>query len=122
MRRAVLIRPGGKVEPVMVGDDYRSLQEILGGIFQVIPVNIPNLSFFCCEEPWLLDEDSQQLNELANDICSYRWEPARYAIIGPVLVMGGVDANGTTMGLTPEQADIFLSPKGEAILNALIDR
>lgn len=125
MKRAVLIRPDGSVEPIMVDDrssmgELGQLQLTVGGYLEPIRHNVPNLTAFCDEDG---SQKKLQPNRLATAIfgeslLNYSPWPRR-AILGNVLVLGRTDDDGETHGLTPEQADIFLSPSGEEILNGL---
>lgn len=122
MKRAVVIEPDGSVRPLIISDfldtGIRQLQDAVGGTFQIIPHNQPNLSAFC-------DEDGKQKEKEPNMLASFIFgqllDPTDL-IVGTVVVMGPVGPNGDTLGLTPEQADIFLSPSGEEIINQLASR
>lgn len=117
MKRGVVISYTGHVTPVAIVEENELtlIQNYVGGYFEVIQHDVPNLTVFA-------DEDGKRKNRPYNTLATSLF--GRYLapdlILGDVLVMGGVDEYGETQGLTPEQTDIFLSPDGEGILNGLI--
>lgn len=126
MKRAVLIEPDGTVSPVVISvgstvhTELKQMQGHVGGYLEAIRHDHPNLTAFCDEDG---SQKKLQPNRLATAIfgeslLNYSPWPRR-AILGNVLVLGRTDEDGETHGLTPEQADIFLSPSGEEIINAL---
>jgi hypothetical protein len=118
MRRAILITVEDETVPYVIHDDMDGLDQMqaaVGGMFQVVSHNLTEpLSFFCNEEDWTIPEEQQQRNNIASELCSLGFE-GDYHIIGPVLVMGGVDNEGETQGLTVEQTELFLGPKADLL-------
>lgn len=120
MKRAVLIRPDGSVFPVAIQkpNELEQLQHYVGGYIEALPHSLnrwPNFTVF-------MDEDGRDKRLPRNELASAVFLPAHMqigSIVGNVLVMGPV-VDGETQGLTVEQADIFLSPEGEDILNGLV--
>jgi hypothetical protein len=116
VKRAVLIRPGGNTEPLMIHEptELEQLQAAVGGYIQMVPTSI-NLTAFCNE-----DGKSKGLpyNDLAQAVFGGLLTPYDH-LVGNVVVMGPVDEEGETLGLTPAQVDIFLTDKDD-LLNKLI--
>lgn len=129
MKRAVLIKPGGYVEPVMLGvivnthggdkvvSELTQMQNAVGGYLQEVGHSHPNLVAY-------MDEDGIRKGLAPNELASaifFSGGDQRLPILGNVLVLGRLREDGEVEGLTVEQANIFLSPEGEDILNALVE-
>jgi len=117
MKRAVVIHPDGHVGPAAISEDrdlYRQLGQLIDGYVTTWPSKVPNITIFC-------DEDGlMKLHARKNDLATDLAQGGDVPVVGIVVIMGRTTSQGKTYGLTPEQADIFLDPKGEDILNALI--
>lgn len=116
MKRAVLIRPDGHVDPFIIPDPPPSELSVIHAILGVDPddrafeMTRDNLTGFADEAG--LEKD-YEINQLATDIFDTGY------LVGNILVMGRTRVDGQVEGLTLDQANIFLSPSGEDILNAL---
>ena len=116
MKRAVLIHPGGQVQPVAIPGEFVSelslCQEYVGGYITPWP-NTPNFTVF-------VDEDGLVKGLAPNHLATSIFGTNQGTpIVGNALVLGPVDEEGDTLGLSVEQAAIFISPEGEDIINAL---
>lgn len=121
MKRAVVIEPDGSVRPLIIPDppptELSVLQATIGGYLEPIRHSLPNLTAFCDEDG---GTKNLPVNFLATAVFRHRRVP--HPIVGTVVVMGATTTDGEIVSLTPEQADIFLSPASEHILNALAER
>lgn len=123
MKRAILITPDNETFPFPLPDDdpaeeLASLQGIVGGPIQMVPHEVPNMTVFCNEEGKL--QPLAVVNRLATALFggSLAWNDP---IVGNVVVMGPINTEGDTLGLTVEQVDIFLSGKPN-LLDQLVTR
>lgn len=114
MKRAVLIKPDGSVEPFFAGE--QSITQTIGGDPGHIAsdTRVPNMTFVYSEK---YEDDPQPRNTLASELLNT-------PVAGNVIVLGAYTeaegpGSGEIHGLTVEQVNIFLSPEGEDILNAL---
>lgn len=117
MKRAILITTQNETLPMALSDTLREevaeIQEAIGGYLEAIRHDLPNLTAFC-------DDDGKRKNRPLNRLATALFGSPNDPIVGNVVVMGPVNDDGDTEGLTVEQIDIFLSDNND-LLNRLID-
>lgn len=107
MEQAVVIKTDGTKDIVEfeVGNSFDLIQKSVGGYFQVIGLPKSNADLWVNEEG--------KINRLPqNPLATGLWvDEFGYtdAICGNVIITGGVDENGETLGLTLEQVAKFMN-------------
>lgn len=118
MKRAIVIAPSNFVNPLPIPDgphaELSVLQAAVGGYLELVPHSIPNFTVFC-------DEHGKMKKKKYNELATTIFGPPGDMIVGPIVVLGPVDEDGDTLGLTDKQVAIFLSPSGRDILTALAE-
>ena len=107
VEKAVVITTDGSKEVVEfeVGGSYDLLQQKVGGWFQVVALEQREADLWLNEEGKL---NNLPRNPIATSL--FRSEYGDYDfIVGDVVITGGVDDNGDTLGLTDEQVQEFLA-------------
>lgn len=106
MAKALIIRTDGshQVKDFAEGKSYNLLRESVGGWIECVA--LPNLDI----DMWVNEEG--KLNGLApNTIGTMLWI-TQYGytdlIVGDIVLTGGADSEGTTLGLTDEQLESLL--------------
>jgi len=102
MKKGLLIKADGVCE-VFHYDELESLQKAVGGYIEAISCD--NLSFFLNEEGKL---NNLPMNPLATLLVKHRIGQHDY-IAGDVVVLGDVDEDGETLGLSFEEMSDLLT-------------
>lgn len=87
-----------------VDESYETLSREVGGWIQAVGLTVDeNAEMYLDEEGKL---KNLPLNPRATSVASLMGGDF---IVGTAVITGGVDSEGTTMGLTPEQVEYFLA-------------
>lgn len=98
---AVIIHPTGQTEKVTLDGDYKALQDVVGGYFELLFSATGETSLWMNEEGALM---GLPLNRAAT-ILLYRLNPVfrqQAVLLGTVVVTGGADNNGNTRSVGDE--------------------
>lgn len=105
MKKFAVIRTTGAVELHEVSEEAESdfLTEAVGGWFQCVPLerNLRGFYLWCNEEGKLED---LPINPVATGLWIISYGPTD-TICGDVVITGGVDGNGDTLGLSEAEID-----------------
>ena len=107
MEQAVIIKTDGtkSIVEFEVGKSYNIIKEAVGGYIQVVPLEKANVDLWVNEEG--------KLNNLPqNPIGTSLWvDEYGYTdtIVGNIIITGGTDENGETLGLSLEQVAKFMN-------------
>lgn len=98
---AVIIHPDGNVKIVNLDEGYKAIQEVVGGTFDVIASSTGKTSFWIHDEGKLI---GLKPNVMATKIL---WDlnsdfNGRDYLSGTVLITGGADDEGETLGIGVE--------------------
>jgi hypothetical protein len=98
---AAIISTDGEVELIELAPGYKQIQKVVGGTFDVVASRSGETSFWIHDEGKLI---GLEVNTVATKLL---WElnPAfrnRDVLVGTVLVTGGADDEGETLGLSEE--------------------
>ena len=103
MRNAVKIEVDGTVHGIDLGvdshEEYEILSRSVGGMIQCVPLGESGLSVWCNDEGKLI---GLPYNEKATALWVKHWGNTDI-MVGNVVVTGGFNDEGETIGLTPEQ-------------------
>jgi len=104
--KALTITTAGGVSVLEIpdGDNLDELQESVGGLIELIRLGSIGCDLWC-------NEEGRLLNLPVNNIATALWWRESIgngviiddALVGDVIITGGPDANGDTLGLTDEQ-------------------
>lgn len=91
--------------------NIKAIQHYVGGYFEVVPLEDPEASVFCDEEGKV---NGRLLNRRATLVWWTYWPAARNVDIlaGDVLILGGVDGEGNTLGCPDELIDLLVTNPG----------
>jgi hypothetical protein len=98
---AVVVHTNGVVEVVNLDNGYKAIQAVVGGYFEMVSSASGDTSFWVHEEGKLIGLEP---NIVATKIL-WALNPAfdhRELLLGPVLLTGGVDDEGETLGVGVE--------------------
>ena len=98
---AVIVHTNGLTQVVNLGSGYKAIQAVVGGTFDAITSDSGNTTFWIHDEGKLIGLEP---NVIATKIL---WElnPAFYGrdyLAGTVLITGGADDEGETLGVSVE--------------------
>lgn len=104
MEKAVVIQTDGikSVVEFEVGNSYDLISNAVGGWIEC--VGLSKADMWCNEEGKL---EGLPQNPIATSLFHNEFG-ARDVIVGNVIITGGVDENGDTLGLTDEQVKMFM--------------
>ena len=107
MEQAVIIKTDGTKDIVEfeVGKSYNLIKEAVGGYIQVVPFDKANVDLW-------VNEDGKINNLPQNPIATSLWvDEYGYTdvIVGNVVITGGTDEMGDTLGLSMEQVAKFMN-------------
>jgi len=106
LKQAYLVHTNGNITPVHV-DGYKDIQHVVGGTFDVIVSESGETSLWFNDEGKLNGMDP---NFVATKIL-WQLNPAfdgQDYLAGPVLITGGADMNGNTLGVGPEAIGVVV--------------
>jgi hypothetical protein len=107
LKQAYWVHTNGSITPVHV-DGYKDIQTVVGGTFDVIVSESGETSLWFNDEGKLNGMDP---NYAATKIL-WKLNPAfdgQDYLAGPVLITGGADMNGNTLGVGPEAEAVVRS-------------
>ena len=107
MEQAVIIKTDGtkSVVEFEVGNSYNLISQAVGGWIEVVGLDKRQADLWVNEEGKL---KGLPQNPIATSL--FMEEHGRMdVIVGNVIITGGTDENGDTLGLTPEQVDNFIN-------------
>jgi hypothetical protein len=107
LKQAYVVHASGNITPVHV-DGYKDIQKVVGGTFDVVVSDTGETSLWFNDEGKLNGMDP---NFKATKIW-WQLNPAfdgQDYLAGPVLITGGADMNGNTLGVGPEAEDVVRS-------------
>jgi hypothetical protein len=98
---AAIIHVDGLIEMVQIDEGYKAIQKVVGGCFDLVASSTGETSFWIHDEGKLIGLDVNpvatrmlwDLNPLFRD---------QDILVGTVLVTGGADDEGNTLGLSDE--------------------
>lgn len=97
MQKALIITvDGDKIETDIEGNSYEVLQKAVGGRFEHVQLN-PELSLWCNEDGIF---ESLKVNPTACQLWDAVFGIGTGVILGDVILTGGADDEGNTLGLS----------------------
>jgi hypothetical protein len=107
MEQAVIIKTDGtkSVVEFEVGDSYALISQAVGGWIEVVGLIKRQADLWVNEEGKI---DGLPQNPIATSLFMEEYGQTD-VIVGNVIITGGTDENGDTLGLTPEQVDNFIN-------------
>lgn len=106
MEQAVIINTDGtkSVVEFEVGNSYNLIKNAVGGYIQVVPLHKANADLWVNEEGKL---DNLPQNPIGTSLWVDEYGHTD-VIVGNIIITGGTDEMGDTLGLTPEQVSKFM--------------
>lgn len=102
--RGILI-PADESEPVqlieVVKGDYKSFQQHVGGLFDLVRLETPPATFFIHDEGKILQKPLNRRASLMTWASNPNWRHAD-VLVGDCLLMGPADEEGETLGVPDE--------------------
>lgn len=98
---AVIIHTDNHVETINLPNGYQAIQSVVGGFFEAVTSSTGKTTFWVNEEGKL---NSLPMNPVAT-VLLWELEPSfkgRDFLMGTVLITGGVDEDGETLGVGAE--------------------
>jgi hypothetical protein len=104
--KAIIVQPDGSYETIQCTDSYQTIKHAVGGWLEAVSSTDDTLTFWCNEEGKLKGLQP-------NPAATYLWWAAaphmtkQDILVGPVVMTGGADPHGETLGLTDEQVSLI---------------
>ena len=99
--KAVIIYADATVEPVELDSGYKSLQEAVGGNFDLVVSATGKTSFWCHDEGKMI---GLPINTVATKLL-WKLNPAfdgADVLVGPIVISGGANDEGETLDINDE--------------------